>query len=263
MIHNKKGFTLIEIIVVIWIILFILYSLSNIPVTNVVKVIEKQNVKDWVVNVTNEVRNYSYNNVTVWQDVIKESDLKTNTQVSRFDTARDWTNSTSKLAYYHWIYFTTSENDAIHSWVNNDPSNWNFYLVQYRQEGYTNVRNRILEAFDIKYSTSIQLLKWNGWTTIWTKKFHIPTFRTYYLNKIIWAWGNCDTTPSVATSWYILYSTNNLNYVVYINNVLDKTFNYKLCFSQDQTTYEPKTGFDLELNRNRLGEYYFETLENY
>ena len=29
------------------------------------EIAERQNIKDWIVNVNNEVRNYSYNNITV------------------------------------------------------------------------------------------------------------------------------------------------------------------------------------------------------
>ena len=83
------------------------------------------------------------------------------------------------------------------------------------------------------------------------------------MNKIIANWGDCNVNPSVVNNLYILYSTNNLNYQVFPGWVLDKTFNYKLCFSQDSTNYEKWSWVEIELNRNRLNEYFFETLENY
>lgn len=259
---NKKWFTLIEIIVVIWIILFILWNLSQVPIENMMKIVEMQNIKDWIVNINNEVRNASYNNITLWQDIITDTTLTTNKQVSRFDTVRDWTNANTKLAYYHAIYFTTLENDPI-STVNNDFSNWSFYILQYRQEGYINVKNRILEPFNIDYATSQQLLKANNGTTLWTEKRKIPTLRSYYLNKIVNVTDNCKSWIGQFDSWYILYSTNNLNYTFYKWTTLDKTFNYKFCFSQFPSSYDDSSWLEIIINRDRMWEFFFESLENY
>lgn len=261
--NNKKWFTLIELILVVWIIFFILYSLSNFPLQWTLKIVEAQNIKDWIVNVNNEVRNYSYNNTTVWQDVINDFNWKTNTQTSRFDgPIRVWNNSTTRLAYYHAIYFTTKESDLVDSTVN-DFSNANLYILQYRQEGYTDVKKRIVEPFKIDYNWNDQVLKGNSDTTYWSKKIRVPTFRSYYLNKIVNFWDSCSTWTNQFDNGYILYSTNSLNYNFYKWTTLDLTFDYKFCFSQFSGTYDDPTWISIRVNRDRLWEYFFETLENY
>lgn len=257
---NKKWVTLIELIIVVWIIFSILFIWSQTSLSWFLTTLEKQSIKDWIVNINNEVRNYSYNSITLNQDVIND-EWKTNTEVSRLDWVRNGTNVNTKLAYYHALYFTTKTNDSIDSTINTN-TNLYFYLLQYRQEWYSNFSTRTLEPFLINYDSSIQLLKSN-WGEYCTKKIKIPTVRSYYLNKIIDKDWNCETDPSIMSFWYILYSNNNLNYKFYRENTYETNFDYKFCFSTYSDEYEEEQWIEVRLNREKLNEYFFESLQNY
>jgi len=256
---NKKGFTLIEMVIVVWIISFLLYISQSPLWVNLWNAVQKQVVKDYFVNVVNEIEGYSYNNKTVSQELLKGDDT-VNTEISRFNNSiGKINNSNSKVAFYHWLYFTTKSNDTVDTTL----SHWKngaFYLVQYRQEGYISLSPRRLEPLVVDPRISNQLLKLDWYK--WAKKYKFPLPQQYYLNKIVLPTSSCKDGLEEMAFWEILFSVSNLNFRFYNNWNEDKTFNYKFCFSWDEDTFDEDKFFSFKVNRESLKELYFESLRN-
>ena len=236
-----------------------------------VKILEKQSINDSIVNIISETRNYSYNNVTLAQELIDENNNQNN-EISRFN----WWNATidnsnAKLAYYHSLYFTTNPFDNIDTTINENNKNKNVFLLQYKQEGIIDLSNRIFDTFNINYDTSNQILSTN-WEK-WFKKFKFPTINSYYLNKII-TWDSSykgvsdnvcanESEPWDIDNFYIRFSTSNLNYDFFVNWLIDKDFDYLLCFSNYELEYEKVWWFWLRFNRDNIETLFLEKIRTY
>ena len=267
---NKNWFTLFELIIVISLILLVfVFAAKNQIWSWILPALYKQTTKDFIVTTVDETRQYSYNNITIWQELLKDQLIdETNIEVSRFNWQK-WkgNNNVSKVAYYHWLYFTTDSNDNI-STTSIDTNKF-LYLLQYRQEWYQNLNNRIFENFNIDYNTSNQVLSF-AWTK-WSKKYKIPTWKTIYLNKLI-KWNisyepdlknACRLYSSEINHWYILFSIANMNYKFYKENSIDNSFDYVFCYSDDPDEYNEKGWFWLRINRARLEEFSLASIRNY
>lgn len=266
---NKKWFTLFELMIVVTLIILTFTFVAKNQIGSwILPALNKQTTKDYIVTTVDETRQYSYNNVTLSQELLKEQMIdETNIEVSRFNWQKwKWNNDVSKVAYYHWLYFTTNYTDSITSNIN---PNDNIYLLQYRQEWYQNLNNRVFENFNIDYNTSNQILL--SWGTKWTKKYKNPTSRTTYLNKLI-SWDSsyepdlknaCSLHSTDIDYWYILFSVVNMNYKFYQENTIDNNFDYIFCYSDDPEEYNEKSGFWIRINRDRLEEFSMESIRNY
>jgi len=271
-IKNKNWFTLLELVVVVSmiIIVFMFAAKSNIG-WSILPSLMKQSAKDFIVTIVDETRQYSYNNITLSQELLKEQEVdKTNVNISRFNWQKAKSNNDpSKVAYYHWLYFTTDYGDPIDSF--DIYPNKNIYLLQYKQEWFLNLNNRVYESFNIDYNTSWQLLDFD-WIK-YSKKYQFPWSKKIYLNRIIkredWYWLDLKNTCNDYTSWvdiqktYILFSIANMNYRFYANNILDPTYDYIFCYSDDPVEFNEKTWFGFRINRDRLEEYSMESIRNY
>lgn len=253
---DKKGFTLIELILVIGVISFLLYTFSPVSLYTLSELAHKRTIKDFVTNKMLEIEGLSYNNVTVNQELLR-GDRSINTEISRFrDGAGRLDNSDFNLAYYHSLYFTTNPQDQIDT-STIVPSNNFIYLLQYRQEGIQSLSPRTLIPSNFNPHSSPQLITIDN--IRWSERYSYPMQRSYYLNKIV-AWdSDCSATETI--QWFqILYSVANLNFRFITPNGEERDFDYRLCYSQHPENFDIYRHFNFRVNRESLRELYFESI---
>lgn len=272
-IFNKEGLTLFELIIVFWLISLIIYWGDFRGFSRLQDVLETQDIKNFLVDKLNEVKSTAFNNQTLWQDLVNNN-FTANKDISRYTVSNNWwwvstsINTNSKLAYYQSLYLTTNPQDPIDvdRTGRSDPnffSNWSIHKVQFRQEQYIDSKRRILEPVNISVTSPMLIpdaQSWNKW--VWREVF--PSYNWYYLTKIVNNTSNVNdcTTPSVWSNIFVVYTTNNLSYKVYLDWTYREDFNYKLCFSPIPSEFNKDEGFWIEFNRRSLNEYFFETIES-
>lgn len=252
--NNKKWFTLIEIIIVIAaisLLITVAYSQIGKVFSNN---IDQSSAKDYLVLLLSEVEWYSYNSVTVGQELLNE-DTSLNTSISRFS-------SDSALAYYHGLYFTTNPSDPIDVTLDNGGKNKYIYLTQYEQEAYGSIVPRELQDFNPDPSSSPQLLSLDNYD--WAKRYTLPSREDYYLYKITGSDQSCTTGPFLVDWFVILFSSASLSFTFYTDSGEEKGFDYKLCYSEEEDALEDgEIYLEVPINRESLKEFYFESLRNY
>lgn len=283
---NKKGVTLFEIILVVAIIMTILIFAWSPWIRGLITSFDAQTVKNSIAWELSKIRTISFNNTTIWQELLTDDLSWPNTDASRYTRTNNgqYVVNNKSLAYYTSLYFTTKPNDPINTWMldgplaanlsdpnlTSIPANNHVYTLQYRQEGYQDAKKRIpnvLNFWNPDPSTSPYLLKQKS-GILWQDMLKYPTGENYYLNKIIRKTDNCKDGQPLYQNLSIVFTNTNLSYSVWADgrqisplSWQEDLFDVKFCYSQFSTEYDPWTGFALPINRQTVGQYYFETVE--